>query len=249
MSGIATAIIGSAVVGGVVASNSASKAAKAQQNAADKASNTELEMFNQNREDMQPWREAGTGALKQMTEGTAAGGDFNRDFTLADFTRDPGYDFRMQQGSQALERSAAARGGALSGGALKGITRYGQDFASGEYQNAYNRFNNDRTQRFNRLASLAGTGQTATRDVAQMGSQVAGSVANNIIGAGNSQASSYVGQGNAISGAAQSLGNFAMNQYFMNQMKPVTPAAPTASPTSTAPYWRGGYGGDMPVYG
>jgi hypothetical protein len=244
MSGIATAIVGSAVIGGVVASNSASKAAKAQQNAADKASATELEQFYQNREDMQPWREAGAGALKQMTEGTAVGGDFNRDFTLADFAQDPGYQFRLDEGTRALERGAAARGGVLSGGALRGVTRYGQDYASGEYQNAYNRFNNDRTQRFNRLASLAGTGQTATRDVAQMGSQVAGNVANNIIGAGNAQASSYVGQGNAISGAAQSLGNFAMNQYFMNQMKPTTPP-----PTTTAPAWTGGYGGDLPVYG
>lgn len=245
MSGIATAIVGSAVIGGVVASNSAKKAANAQRDASQLASQTELEQFYQNREDMQPWREAGQGALKQMTEGTAAGGDFNRDFTLADFTRDPGYDFRMNEGARALDRSAAARGGVLSGGALRGVTRYGQDFASGEYQNAYNRFNNDRTQRFNRLASLAGVGQTATRDVAQMGQQVAGNVANNIIGSGNAQASSYVGQGNAISGAAQSLGNFAMNQYFMNQMKPTTPP-PT---TNTAPAWTGGYGGEMPVYG
>lgn len=248
MSGIATAVVASAVIGGVVASNSASKAAKAQQNAADKASQTELEQYYQNREDMQPWREAGAGALGQLTAGTAAGGDFNRDFTLADFTRDPGYDFRMQQGQQALERSAAARGGALSGGALKGIARYGQDYASGEYQNAYNRFNNDRTQRFNRLASIAGVGQTATRDVAQMGSQVAGNVANNIIGAGNAQASSYVGQGNAIAGAANTLGNFAMNKYYMSQMPGGAATMPT-TPSYGGSSWTGGYGGDLPVYG
>ena len=143
-------------------------------------------------------------------------GDFNRDFTLADFTKDPGYDFRMQQGTQALDRSAAARGGALGGAAIKAAQRYGQDFASNEYQNAYNRFNNDRTQRFNRLASLAGIGQTATRDVAQQGAQVASNVAGNMIGAGNSQAAGYIAQGNAVSGAANSLGNWAMYQS-MNQ--------------------------------
>ena len=236
MSGIATAIAGSAIIGGVVASNSASKAAKAQENAANKASATELEQYYQNREDMQPWRDAGQQALDQMSAGTVAGGDFNRDFTLADFTKDPGYDFRMQQGQQALDRSAAARGGALSGAAIKGQTRYGQDYASGEYQNAYNRFNNDRTQRFNRLASLAGVGQTATRDVAQQGAQVASNVANNTIGAGNAQASSYVGQGNAISGAAQTLGNFAMNKYYMSQM----PGGPTTMPTT--PSYQGGWG-------
>ena len=248
MSGIATAVVASAVIGGVVASDSSRRAANAQKDAANKASQTELEQYYQNREDMQPWREAGQGALKQLTEGTTAGGDFNRDFTLADFTRDPGYQFRLDEGTRALERSAAARGGVLSGGALRGVTRYGQDYATGEFQNAYNRFNNDRTQRFNRLASLAGVGQTATRDVASMGQQVAGNVANNIIGAGNAQASSYVGQGNAIAGAANTLGNFAMNKYYMSQMPGGTTTMPTTpSYGGTPTYWDGAGGG--PVYG
>jgi len=247
MSGIATAIVGSAVVGGVVASNSASKAADAQRDAASLASQTELEQYRQNREDMQPWREAGAGALGQLTAGTAAGGDFNRDFTLADFTKDPGYDFRQQQGQRGVEASAAARGGLLSGAALKGLTRYNQDYASGEFQNAYNRFNNDRTQRFNRLASIAGVGQTATRDVAQMGSQTASNVANNITGAGNAQASSYVGQGNAIAGAANTLGNFAMNKYYLSQMPGGMSTMPTTPSYGTPTYWDGA--GTGPVYG
>ncbi|UOF78613.1 hypothetical protein [Bacteriophage sp.] len=248
MSGVATAIVGSAITGGVVASNSASKAANAQRDAANTASQTELEQYYQNREDMQPWREAGQGALGQLTSGTAAGGDFNRDFTLADFTKDPGYDFRLQQGQRGVEASAAARGGILSGAALKGLTRYNQDYASGEFQNAYNRFNNDRTQRFNRLASIAGVGQTATRDVAQMGSQTASNVANNIIGAGNAQASSYVGQGNAISGAANTLGNFAMNKYYLSQMPGGAATMPsTPSYGGTPTYWDAA--GSGPTYG
>lgn len=248
MSGIATAIVGSAVIGGAAASMSAKKAARAQRDASQLASQTELEQFYQSREDLAPWREAGAGALKQLTKGTVAGEDFNRDFTLADFIRDPGYDFRLQQGQQALDRSAAARGGALSGAAIKGQTRYGQDYASNEYQNAYNRFNNDRTQRFNRLASLAGVGQTATRDVAQLGTQAASNVANNIIGAGNAQASGYVGQGNAWSGAAQSLGNFAMNQYFMKQMLGGTPTIPTTTSYGSVP-WAGNSYSSVSIYG
>jgi hypothetical protein len=239
MSGIGTAVVASAVIGGVVASDSSRRAGNAQKDAAALASQTELEQHRQNREDMQPWREAGMGALGQMTAGTAAGGDFNRDFTLADFTKDPGYDFRMQQGQRALDSSAAARGGALSGAAIKGSLRYGQDFGSGEYQNAYNRFNNDRTQRFNRLASLAGVGQTATRDVAQQGAQVASNVGNNMTGAGNAQASSYVGQGNAISGAANTLGNFAMNRYYMSQLPGGASTMPT---TPSSGGWTGGWG-------
>lgn len=248
MSGIATAVVASAVIGGVVASDSSRRAANAQKDAANQASQTELQQYNQNREDMAPWREAGANALGQLTTGTAQGGDFNRDFTLADFTKDPDYDFRQQQGQRGVEASAAARGGLLSGAALKGLTRYNQDYASGEFQNAYNRFNNDRTQRFNRLASVAGIGQTATRDVAQMGSQTASNVANNIIGAGNAQASSYVGQGNAISGAANTLGNFAMNRYYLSQMPGGASTMPTTpSYGGTPTYWDAA--GSGPIYG
>ena len=52
---------------------------------------------------------------------------------------DPGYQFRLQQGQDALERSAAARGTLNTGGTLQGVMDYGQNLASQEYQNAYNR--------------------------------------------------------------------------------------------------------------
>jgi hypothetical protein len=236
---VAAAIIGGAVIGGVASNMASSKAANAQEDAANKASETELQQYYQNRTDQQPWREAGVGALGQMTAGTAAGGDFNRDFTLADFTKDPGYDFRQQQGQRGVEASAAARGGVLSGAALKGLARYNQDYASGEFQNAYNRFNNDRTQRFNRLASIAGVGQTATRDVAQQGAQVASNVGNNIIGAGNAQASSYVGQANSINNTVGTLGNWYMQQQYLNKVGG-NPAGAGAAGNGSS--WSGGWG-------
>jgi len=151
---VAAAVVGSAVVGAAVSSNASSKGARAQRDAAGQASQATLEQFYQNREDMQPWREAGVGALGQLSTGLQSGGEFNRNFSMSDFTADPGYEFRMQQGQRALDSSAAARGGALSGAAVKAQTRYGQDYASNEYNNAYNRFNNDLNSRYNRLASL-----------------------------------------------------------------------------------------------
>lgn len=207
---VAAAIVGSAVVGAAVSSDASRRAANTQADAARQANDTSNAQYYQNREDMAPWRAAGAGALSQLTAGTGAGGDFNRDFTLADFQQDPGYAFRQQQGMRGVEASAAARGGALSGGALKALDRYNQDYASGEFQNAYNRFNNDRTQRFNRLASIAGLGQTATRDVANMGTQNAQQIGNNVMQAANARASGYVGGANAINSGMQTLGNWAM---------------------------------------
>ena len=59
--------------------------------------------------------------------------------TAADMAADPGYQFRLQQGQEALERSGAARGVTRTGGTLKDIVDYGQRAASQEYGNVYNR--------------------------------------------------------------------------------------------------------------
>lgn len=226
MSWVAAAVVGGAVIGGVASSSASSKAANAQTQAADKASETQLQMYNQTRDDQAPWRAAGATALGQMAAGTAAGGEFNRNFTLADFTADPGYDFRMQQGQTALDRSAAARGGVLSGAALKGTERYSQDYASNEYQNAYNRYNNDLTTRYNRLASLAGTGQTATAQTGAAGTAAASAIGENTLQAGNAAASGYVGTANAITNGAQTIGNYFTTQQMLN--KSAYPGATTA---------------------
>ena len=60
-------------------------------------------------------------------------------FTANDFQADPGYAFRLSEGQRGLDRQAAARGGLISGSALKAASRYGQDMASQEYGNAFNR--------------------------------------------------------------------------------------------------------------
>lgn len=210
--------VAAAVVGAVASSDSSRRAANTQADAANAANKTENDQFQQNREDLAPWREAGMGALDQLKTGTQPGGEFTKDFTLADFNKDPGYQFRIDEGMRGLEGSAAARGNLLSGGALKGITKYGQDYASGEYQNAYNRYNNDLTTRFNRLSGLAGTSQTATRDVADMGSRVASNTGQNMIGAGNARASGYIGQSNALNqGLSGIQSGYQLSQLNRNQ--------------------------------
>ena len=240
---VAAAIVGGAVIGGVASNMAAGIAADAQMQAGQESNATQLAMYNQTRADQEPWRKAGMGALDQMSSGTAPGGDFNRDFTLADFQKDPGYQFRMDEGQRGLEAGAAARGGLLNGGTLKALSRYGQDFASGEYSNAYNRFNNDRTQRFNRLSSLAGTGQTAATNVGNMGTQTAYGIGQTQQAMGNARASGYVGQANAINNGISSLSNFYMQRQYMN---PSTTAAPAAGGSSMP--WAGGDGGAGGTY-
>lgn len=185
-----------AVTDAVGITNSAGdKAAAAQAAAAKQANDTTWRMYEQGRADQQPWREAGA---KSLSELSGQMGDLTRKFTLSDFQADPGYQFRMDEGQKALERSAAAKGGLMGGGTMKALSRYGQDFASNEYTNAYNRFNNDRDQRFNKLSSLAGVGQSSAAQIAGQGMQAGQQVAQNQIGVGNAQAANVMGQQNRL---------------------------------------------------
>lgn len=90
---------------------------------------------------------------------------------------DPSYQFRMAEGQKALERSAAARGILQTGGTLKALTRYGQDAASQEYQNAFDRslntFKTNQAGRQQQLSTLAG--------LAQLGYGASGASGQNLI--------------------------------------------------------------------
>lgn len=163
-----------------------------QERGAAAANSTQERIFNQTRADQEPWRQAGATALGQL-----GSQDFQRDFTAQDFQKDPGYDFRMQEGMKALERSASARGGLMSGGTAKALQDRSQDIASSEYNNAYNRFNNDRTNRFNRLSSVAGVGQTANAQMQQAGQNYGNNVSANQIGMGNAGAANQIGKYNS----------------------------------------------------
>jgi hypothetical protein len=211
------AIVGAAVVGGAAISASASgKAAGAQENAANTAADTQRYMYDTTSGYEAPYRQAGQTALSQLSAGTAPGGQFMQSYTGADLTSDPGYQFRLAQGEKGVENSASAAGMALSGAALKGLDQYNQNFASNEYQNAYNRFNTDQSNRYNRLYNIAGLGQNANSVTATSGAAAANGIASAQIGAGNAAAAGYVGQANAINGGISTLGNYYQAQNALS---------------------------------
>ncbi len=254
----AAAIVGAAVVGAVASNSAASKQAKAARQAADLSSQAQdrateaqdrqyaqtrqdqLALLAQQRQDQTPYREAGYGALSQLAGGSAAGGQFNRDFTMADYMADPGMQFRQQQGEQAINRAATAAGGRYSGATLKALQRFNSDLSSQEFGNAYNRFQNNVSSRYNRLASLAGIGQTANNQTQQAGSSAYGTIAsagqnaaNNIGGfamnganavgsnmqnAAAARASGYVGGANLLGSAVGQLANNYQQQQYLNQL-------------------------------
>lgn len=163
-------------------------------------------------------------ALGMAQVGGGSGfGSLMRDFSMADFEADPGYAFRQSEGMKGIESSAAARGGLLSGGALKGIQRFGQDLASQEYGNAYQRFNANQTNKYNRLAGIVNTGQGATNQVSNAAGQFGQQAGSNMIGAGNAQAAGIVGSANAINGAiGQGTSIYQQNQLMDLIRRPQT---------------------------
>lgn len=177
---------------------------------------------------------AGVGEGAHGDRSSADFGKYAKDFSMGDFQEDPGYQFRMQQGQQALERSAAARGGLLSGRAGKDMTSYAQSAASQEYGNAFNRYQTNRSNQLNPLQSLAGMSQTASGAMsgaagaygANVGNNLtstANTVGNNMMGAGNARASGYVGQANAVNSAIGGGASAFQNYNMMNKMFPSAP--------------------------
>jgi len=213
--GTAAAILGSAVIGGAVASKGASKAAKAQQQAAEQASDVQRQIFERQAELSEPFRQAGITSQNELMRLLGIGGDataadygmLTRGFTPEQMQMDPGYAFRLAEGEKALERMQAARGQYLGGGAIRAGTRYGQEMGSQEYMNAFNRAQAQLGTRLGALGSLYGAGQTATQQVAGQAGQLGSNLGNLLMQSGQARASGYLGQANALS---QALGQGAM---------------------------------------
>lgn len=139
----------------------------------DYATDIQMEMYQQTRADQEPWRQAGETALQTIQDMP----EF--EFTAETFEqfKDPAYQFRLEEGVNALDASAASRGRLLSGAQDKAVTSYGQDLASQEYGNAFNRAQATYQQNLGTQQSLAGIGQSATNLVSQAGQTTASNIA------------------------------------------------------------------------
>jgi len=128
---------------------------------------------------------------------TSAGyGSLTTPFTAADLQNDPGYQFQLQQGNQALDRQQAAKGNYFSGAALKAAQDYGQGLADTTYNNAYTRDLQSKQQQYGMLAGQSGTGQTAATNLGNIDQST-----------GNAQAASGIQSSNILNQSLSSLLN------------------------------------------
>ena len=213
---MAAATAGSALLGSLATN----RAAKTQAQAAQQGIDAQQRMYEQTRADQEPWRQAGMTALNQLIPLATNYQKFGMD----QFQQDPGYQFRLNEGLKALDRQAAARGGLISGNAMKAAGRYGQDYASNEYQNAFNRYQAERNAQLNPLQSLAGVGQSATNYLGNAAQNLGQAQAQGAQAIGSARASGYLGQSNLLNQAIQGYGNYYLqdqrNQMLANAYNP-----------------------------
>lgn len=251
-----TAILGSAIIGGAAsaaanifgsnkASDSAKKAAKKQSKAVKAAAAQQRAALERQIGLQEPFRQVGVNALAQYPKESQY-----TPFGMEQFQADPGYQFRMSEGIKALERSAAARGLLQSGTTLKGITQYGQNVASDEYQNAFSRYLTERQAKLSPLEYQIGLGQAAASGQAANVGTTANSLSELTQALGNIGAQRAVTQGsiasnlagnigNAISGVAGAYGDYSAAQPYMNYLRSITPGASAYSPTYTSTSFGG----------
>jgi hypothetical protein len=228
MTWVAAAIAGSALVGAY----SAKKSASAQQKAADEAAQVQREIFQKQTELAEPFRQAGITSQNELMRLLGIGGDATaadygmlaRGFRPQDLEMEPGYQFRLREGMKALDRRLSAGGRMFSGGALKAGQQYGQELASQEYMNAFNRAQAQLGTRLGALGSLYGAGQAATQQVGQQAGQYGENVGNLLMAGGAARASGYAGMANALNQALGTGINYYQGQQWMNRIYPQAPA-------------------------
>ena len=192
--GLSAAIMaGASVLGAGVSAYGANQAANTQANAAKSAQQTELQMYDQTRSDLSPYRTGGASALDQLLGiyGLGPGGALNSQQLQGMLTNTPGYQFGLNQGVQALDRSAASRGMLLSGAQLKDAQQWGQGYAM---QNAWQPY-------VQGLQSLSGMGENAAAQTGTFGQNTANQVSQLQLAQGQAQAAGSMGIANSLTGA------------------------------------------------
>lgn len=213
MIGTTAAIIGASVLGAGASLIAGNKAASATQAAADTqaaaanhAADLQHVQYLQTREDYAPWRTAGAAAVGKQADLLGLNGEPARTNAFSTFRADPGYAYTVGEAVKGVDRSAAARGLLTSGRTIKAI----QDRAANLADQGYSNW-------FNRIAGVAGTGQTATGSTANAGSTAATNEGNALIAGGNARASGYINSANAFTNSTNGIVgsiNSGLNNYF-----------------------------------
>ena len=207
MTFVAVAIGGSALLG-YMGSRKQAKAAESasqlQYEATSDAAKQQREMFDILNAQQAPYREAGYGALNQINTMLP---QFTKEFTSADLIKnlDPSYQFMLQQGLGATGQAMNVGGGGSNVDLAR--QRFAQEYAKSGAQQAFNNYQSQQSNIYNRLSNLAGIGQAAQSQANTLGSNTANALSQLGIGGASALGAGQVGAANAMDGAYGGIGN------------------------------------------
>ncbi len=222
--------------------SAAEKAANLQSEASRYATDAQMRMFQQQQATMQPYVQAGQQALGKLSN-LAGNQNINMkdyqsmknrmlspfSFNTAGENVDPSYKWRLESGLGAVETSAAAKGGFFSGETGLALQEAGQQAASEEYQNQFNRYLLDKNfdlnayqaawnrgmaenqNIYNQYAGLANMGMGVSGQLGQMGMDTAQIAGRNAINAAIGQGEGLQTGANAWVGAGRNIANQVQN--------------------------------------
>ena len=215
---------GASLASGLIGSNAAGNAADKQQQAAQQADQLLQGNYDVTSGNLSPFISGGTNALKSLSSLLSTGGNGANNPVLsllgigmngqptggginpAAFENSPGYQFQLQQGTDAVTNSAAARGG-LGGNALKALQSYGSGLANQSWNQYLGNVSGGWNSLISQLTGLAGLGENAGSSLGNIGAGLAGGMSNAIQGGGNAASAGTIGSANALTGGFNGLIN------------------------------------------
>jgi hypothetical protein len=199
MSFIATAIIGSAVVGGVLSSNAQKSAAKsasrAQQQAADQSIAEQRRQFDAVQQLMAPYVQSGTTALSRYNALTGLSGEEAQQSMIQQISSGAEYGALVRAGEEGILQSASATGGLRGGNTQSALARFRPEILSSLIRDEYSR-----------LGGMVGMGQNAAAGLGNAGMQLGQNISNQYGQIGQAQAGAALARGQAT---ANMWGNIA----------------------------------------
>ena len=199
----AAASIGGALIGANAAQDAANTQAQGQQ----ASLALQKQMFDQQQANQKPYLQAGYSALSDIQNLMPT---LNRPFTAADLNSylAPNYQFMLGQGQQATQMgtNAASPGSNVD----RANQIFTQNYAGNAYQNAFNNYQLQNQNIYNRLASLAGIGQTSAGQQTQATTNAMGTMGNTLGNISTAQAAGQIGSANALAGGLSNAGNYGL---------------------------------------
>ena len=190
------AVAGAAVSGGLGLVGSAMQSSAVSE-ASDKATQAELQMYQQTRSDLSPYTTAGYGSITQQQNLLGLNGQDAADAAMATFQSSPSYNYLMSEGLRGIDAGAASTGMLRSGATLKAEEKYASNLADLDFSDYYTR-----------LAGLTTTGANAAGGQATANTSTANQLSSIATGEGNALSSIY---GNTTSGLSSTI-----NSLFKN---------------------------------